>query len=105
MSDFSPDFLKLKLKISHPKEINCHLLVDFCLANFKFLTDFKFNLSEKSAVSFSLGLKFKICQTLKFTDFKFKTQFSEKLEVNYKRVNKIYTCSNLFIFFCLAKSG
>ncbi len=45
MSNFSPSF-KFKIcqqfKISQPKVINCHLIGDFCLANFKFVTDFKF---------------------------------------------------------------
>jgi hypothetical protein len=41
MSNFSPNF---KFKISQPKVINYHLLGDFCMTNFKFLTDFKFKI-------------------------------------------------------------
>jgi hypothetical protein len=45
IASFSPSFkfkVCQKFKISQPKLINCHLLNDFSLANFKFLTDFKF---------------------------------------------------------------
>ncbi len=45
MGNFSPSFkfkICQKFKISQPKVINCSLLGDFCLANFKFLAYFKF---------------------------------------------------------------
>jgi hypothetical protein len=50
MSNFSPNFkfkICQKFKISQPKVINCHLIGDFCLANFKFLTAFKFKIRRE----------------------------------------------------------
>jgi hypothetical protein len=44
---FSPIFkfkICQKIKINQSKVINCYVLGDFCLANFKFLTDFKFKI-------------------------------------------------------------
>ncbi len=44
---FSPNFkfkICQKIKINQSKVINCYVLGDFCLANFKFLTDFKFKI-------------------------------------------------------------
>ncbi len=46
-ASISPNFkLKIcqKLKISQPNVINCSVLGDFCLANFKFQTEFKFKI-------------------------------------------------------------
>jgi hypothetical protein len=46
-SNFLPNFkfkICQKFKISQAKVFNCHLLADFCLANFKFLTDFRFKI-------------------------------------------------------------
>jgi hypothetical protein len=53
MSNFSPNFIfKIcqKFNTSHPKVSSRHLLGDFCLANFKFLTDFNLKLGEKLAI-------------------------------------------------------
>ncbi len=47
MANFSPKFkfkICQKFKVNQPKEINCYVLDDFCMANFIFLTDFKFKI-------------------------------------------------------------
>ncbi len=55
MSNFSLNFkfkICQKFKISQPKVINSSVLGDFCLANFKFLTDLKFK------IQWEIGYKF-----------------------------------------------
>jgi hypothetical protein len=62
MSIFSPNFkfkFKFKscqkIKISNPKVINCHLLGDFCLANFILLTTSNLKFNEKLVINLLNG--------------------------------------------------
>jgi hypothetical protein len=44
------------LTISQPKVINCSLLSDFCLVNFKFLTDLNLKLAENLNINLSINI-------------------------------------------------
>ncbi len=108
MANFSPNFkfkICQKFKINQPKEINCYVLDDFCMANLKFLTDFKFKIrwetrSKKqfnfNAQKFEYSTIFCCCKLL-----------LNCKQTNYlkKRVKKICYSGNYQINFLIEITG
>jgi hypothetical protein len=85
LSNFSPSF-KFKIcqsfKINQPKLINCHILGDFCLPNFKFLTDFEFKTRWEIGRWIFQNMKYRQGSLLQFFIAKICTESTERLTLH-----------------------